>query len=92
MLSFARRIVTLHSARAAAPRPGPRPSRRIGSRRFTIPAGRQANVAVRPTRRGRRLLARHRRLAVRARDVASDAAGHTHTTTATLTLRRPRRR
>jgi hypothetical protein len=61
---------------------------RVGHAAFVISAGSSHVVAIRLTAAARRTLARAKRLAVRARIVASDDAGHSVTERSRLTLER----
>jgi len=64
---------------------------RLGSKRFSIPAGRSAVVGIRLSRRNRALVRRLGRLRVGARASAIDQAGNRRTTVATFPLLPPRR-
>lgn len=64
---------------------------RLGSKRFSIAAGRGKVVRIRLSRRNRALVRRRGRLRVRARASAIDQAGNRRATTATFLLLPPRR-
>jgi PKD repeat protein len=74
-------------------RPGSLAARRVtlGRARFSIAAGKQAQVRVRASRAGRQLLNRTRRLRGRASNAARDGAGQSKTTVAAVTIRRRHR-
>jgi hypothetical protein len=59
---------------------------RLGSKRFSIQAGRSKVVRIRLSRRNRALVRRRGRLRVRARASAVDQAGNRRATTATFLL------
>jgi hypothetical protein len=64
---------------------------RLGSKRFSIAAGRSTVVRIRFSRRNRALVRRLGRLRVRARASAIDQAGNRRTTVATFVVLPPRR-
>jgi hypothetical protein len=64
---------------------------RLGSKRFSITAGRSTLVRMRLSRRNRALVRRLGRLRVRAQASASDQAGNRRTVTATFRMLPPRR-
>jgi hypothetical protein len=62
---------------------------KLGSRTFSIAAGRAQSIAVRLTPRGFKLLVRAKRLPARARISFRQPAGGTTTATRTITLTAP---
>jgi hypothetical protein len=74
-------------------RPGTSTGRRVllGRAGFTIATGNQANVKVRVSRAGRRLLARVRRLRGTETNAARDGAAHSKTTVVAVEIRRRHR-
>jgi hypothetical protein len=64
--------------------------RTFGRAKFNIPASKTKTVRVKLSRRALRRLKGHRRLGARVRVVAQDAAGTSRTSSARLTLVRPR--